>query len=74
MKTFCDIRKQAIDEFRKTFKQTLSDMENLYALLSGNKFLRASEADQELKFCTQIHGQVQRSIESVIEMGKFFLY
>ncbi|EDW78752.1 uncharacterized protein Dwil_GK12603, isoform A [Drosophila willistoni] len=66
-------QRKSIDEFTKTHAQTLAGMEQLLKLLSGNKSLRPTEADVELKKSAQLHTHVQRSIESAIEMGNAIL-
>lgn len=48
-------------------------MESLQKLLQSNKSIRVTEADAELKKNSQMHSTVQCSIETVIEMGEFYM-
>ncbi|XP_037947834.1 titin-like [Teleopsis dalmanni] len=61
-------QRKSIDEFKKVYQQTISAMEALHVLLLSNKSLRPTEADIELKKCTQMHATVQRSIEEAVEL------
>ncbi|XP_037935273.1 SEC14 domain and spectrin repeat-containing protein 1-B [Teleopsis dalmanni] len=66
-------QRKSIDEFKKAYQQTISAMEALHVLLLSNKSLRPTEADIELKKCTQMHATVQRSIEEAVELGNRIL-
>lgn len=47
-------------------------MDSLQILLHSNKSIRPTEADVELKKSAQVHATVQCSIETAIEMGKWW--
>ncbi|XP_034655450.1 SEC14 domain and spectrin repeat-containing protein 1-B-like isoform X5 [Drosophila subobscura] len=66
-------QRKSIDEFTKSHVQTLAGMEQVLTLLRGNKAMRPTEADVELKKCAQLHARVQSSIEAAIDMGNAIL-
>ncbi|XP_075160114.1 SEC14 domain and spectrin repeat-containing protein 1-B [Haematobia irritans] len=66
-------QRKSVEEFIKYYDECLKSMEGLHQLLQGNKSIRPSEADVELKKSAQQHAKVQCSIDTVIALGNRIL-
>ncbi|XP_061396427.1 uncharacterized protein LOC133332062 [Musca vetustissima] len=66
-------QRKTVEEFIKFYDDCLKSMENYHKLLQGNKSIRPTEADVELKKNAQQHATVQCNIETVIAMGNRIL-
>ncbi|XP_073838148.1 SEC14 domain and spectrin repeat-containing protein 1-B [Musca autumnalis] len=66
-------QRKSVEEFIKFYDDCLKSMENYHKLLQGNKSIRPTEADVELKKNAQQHATVQCNIETVIAMGNRIL-